>query len=92
MFGVTAATRIFVALEPVDLRQSFNGLFARVQAVLQEDPTSGHLYLFTNKQRNRLKILCYDGSGLWVYANASIAALSAGPKAREPAHCFAARN
>jgi hypothetical protein len=56
MLSASAATRIFVALEPVDMRQSFNGLFARVQAVLKEDPTSGHFFLFTNKNRNRLKI------------------------------------
>jgi transposase len=68
MLSVTAATRIFVALEPVDMRQSFNGLFARVQAVLKEEPTSGHLFVFTNKNRNRLKILCYDGSGVWIHA------------------------
>lgn len=68
MLSASAATRILVALEPVDMRQSFNGLFARVQAVLKEDPTSGHFFLFTNKNRNRLKVLCYDGSGLWVCA------------------------
>lgn len=68
MLSVSAATRIFVALQPVDMRQSFNGLYARVQAILQQDPTSGHLFVFTNKHRNRLKILCWDGSGLWVCA------------------------
>jgi transposase len=66
MLNVSPATRIFVALEPVDLRQSFNGLQARVQSVLQQDPLSGHLFLFTNRHRNRLKVLCFDGSGLWV--------------------------
>src|SRR2546428_2919896 len=60
--------RIFVALEPVDMRQSFNGLYARVQTVLREEPTSGHWFVFTNKLRNRLKILFWDGSGLWVCA------------------------
>src|SRR2546422_4032218 len=68
MLGLTAATRILVALEPVDMRQSFNGLYARVQSVLQEEPTSGHLFVFTNRPRNRLKILYWDGSGLWVCA------------------------
>ena len=68
MLSVTAATRILVALEPVDMRQSFNGLFARVQAVLKEEPTSGHFFVFTNKNRNRLTILCSDGSGVWIYA------------------------
>jgi transposase len=68
MLNLTGATRILVALEPVDMRQSFNGLYTRVQSVLQEEPTTGHLFVFTNKLRNRLKILFYDGSGLWVCA------------------------
>jgi transposase len=53
MISVTAATRVFVALEPVDMRQSFNGLYARVQSVLQEEPTSGHLFVFTNRHRHQ---------------------------------------
>ena len=68
MLSLSTATRVFVALEPVDLRQSFNGLYSRVQAVLQEDPMSGHLFVFTNRSRQRLKILFWDGSGLWVCA------------------------
>ena len=66
MLSLSTATRIFVALDPVDMRQSFNGLYARVQTVLQEEPTSGHWFVFTNKPRNRLKILFWDGSGLFV--------------------------
>ena len=62
------ATRVFVALAPVDLRRSFNGLCACVQEQLREDPLSGHLFVFTNQRRTRLKILCWDGSGLWVCA------------------------
>jgi hypothetical protein len=63
MITPTAATRIFVALAPVDLRQSFNGLCAWVQESLRQDPLSGHLFLFTNKHRNRLKALYWDGYG-----------------------------
>ena len=40
MLNLSTATRIFVALEPVDMRKSFNGLYARVQSVLREEPTS----------------------------------------------------
>ncbi len=54
MFTLTPATRIFVALDPVDLRASFNRLCAWVQQHLAEDPLSGHLYVFTNRQRRRL--------------------------------------
>lgn len=64
MPSLSAVTRIFVALHPVDMRQSFNGLYARVQSVLEQEPTSGHWFVFTNKRRNRLKILFRDGSGL----------------------------
>jgi transposase len=68
MFALTPATRVFVALAPVDLRRSFNGLCACVEQVLLQDPVSGHLFLFTNSRRTRLKILYWDGSGLWVCA------------------------
>ena len=68
MLSLSPATRIFVALDPVDMRQSFNGLYSRVQSVLGQEPTSGHYFLFTNKRRNRLKILFFDGSGLWIFA------------------------
>jgi transposase len=63
MFTCTPATPIFVALDPVDLRASFNGLCAWVQQKLAEDPLSGHLYVFTNRKGNRLKILFWDGDG-----------------------------
>ena len=68
MLSLSLATRIFVALAPVDMRKSFNGLYAHVQSVLSEDPLSGHVFVFTNKARNRMKFLVWDGSGLWVCA------------------------
>jgi transposase len=68
MLNLSAATRVFVATQPVDLRGSFNRLFALTQSVLAQDPLSGHWFVFTNRHRNRLKILFWDGSGLWVCA------------------------
>lgn len=68
MLSVTTATRVFVATAPVDLRASFNRLFALTRSVLQQDPLSGHWFVFTNQERNRVKILFWDGSGLWVCA------------------------
>lgn len=68
MFGLGAATRIYLAAGPTDLRKSFEGLYGLVRDHLLCDPLSGHLFLFTNGQRNRLKLLFYDGSGLWVCA------------------------
>jgi transposase len=68
MLSFSPATRIFVALQPVDMRYGFNGLYAQVQTVLQEKPLSGHLFVFSNRLRNRLKILFWDGSGLIICA------------------------
>lgn len=68
MLSLSPATRIFVAVAPIDMRKGFNGLYAHVQGVLQQDPLSGHLFVFTNRTRNRLRIFYWDGSGLWVCA------------------------
>ncbi|MBD2575543.1 MULTISPECIES: IS66 family insertion sequence element accessory protein TnpB [Oscillatoriales] len=68
MLGFTGALKVYVALEPADMRKSFNGLFALTRNTLGEDPRGGALFLFTNRSRNRLKILYWDGSGLWVMA------------------------
>ena len=68
MFSVTSATRVLVATTPVDLRGSFNRLYSLVVEQLKGDPLSGHLFVFTNSRRNRLKVLYWDGSGLWVCA------------------------
>jgi transposase len=67
MLSLSPATRVFVAVSPVDGRKSFNGLHILVKEVLQQDPVSGHLFVFTNKRKNRLKILFWDGSGLVLY-------------------------
>lgn len=68
MLSLGAATRVLVATSPVDLRGSFNRLYGLVSEQLKADPLSGHLFVFTNRQRNRLKVLYWDGSGLWVCA------------------------
>jgi transposase len=68
MFGLGLATKIYIALEPIDMRKGFEGLYGLVSDPLGHDPLSGHLFLFTNKTRTRLKALVWDGSGLWVCA------------------------
>jgi transposase len=68
MRNVTSATRVLVATTPVDLRGSFNRLYSLVVEQLKGDPLSGHLFVFTNGRRNRIKVLYWDGDGLWVCA------------------------
>jgi transposase len=68
LLSVTSATRVLVATTPVDLRGSFNRLYGLVVEQLKGDPLSGHLIVFTNRRRNRVKVLHWDGDGLWVCA------------------------
>jgi len=68
MFALSPATRIFLRPGATDMRKSFNGLLALAQHQMQQDPLSGHLFVFCNRQRQRLKILFFDGSGIWVCA------------------------
>jgi transposase len=68
MLGVGAATRIYVATGATDMRLGFNGLFGLVRDKLACDPLNGHLYLFANARRDRMKVLFFDGTGLWVCA------------------------
>jgi transposase len=60
--------RIYLAVEPVDMRKSFNGLWVVASEKLKEDPKSGAVFAFTNKKRDRLKLLYWDGTGVWVLA------------------------
>src|SRR5579872_6706197 len=68
MFGLGAATKIYIAIGAVDMRKGFEGLHGLVRDHLGQDPLSGHLFLFTNRTHTRLKALVWDGSGLWVCA------------------------
>jgi len=53
---------------PTDMRKSFNGLSGLVRSRMKADPLSGDLFVFCNRLRNRLKILYFDATGMWVFA------------------------
>ncbi|HVH87427.1 MAG TPA: IS66 family insertion sequence element accessory protein TnpB [Terriglobales bacterium] len=61
------AARIWLAVEPTDMRCGFDRLAERVRAVIGQDPLSGHLFLFRSRRGDRLKILHWDQDGfvLW---------------------------
>jgi transposase len=88
VLSLSPATRVFVALAPVDMRQSFNGLYAQVQTVLQQDPLTGHYFVFTNRLKNRVKVIFWDGSGLWVCAKRLERGRFGWPAGEEPSRCL----
>jgi transposase len=61
-------TRVFVSKDPADMRASYDTLFAKAKTVLNQDPWSGHLFVFMNTRRNSIKCLYYDGTGLVIIA------------------------
>jgi len=66
MLSFSGSLKVFVAVAPCDLRKGFNGLHGLVTEKLGEDPRQGALFVFSNRRHTRLKILCWDGTGLWV--------------------------
>ena len=66
MFGLGLATRVYLAVGATDLRKGFEGLFGLVKDRLGLEPLSGHVVCFCNRSRSRIKVLFWDGSGLWL--------------------------
>jgi transposase len=64
-----ASTRIFVCVQPVDLRKSFDGLAKCTREIVQRDRTSGALFLFTGRRATSLKCLWWDTSGYCILYN-----------------------
>lgn len=63
MLTLPSCVRIFVAAEGVDLRRGFDGLAAATRSLIREDPLNGHLFVFLNRRRNRVKLLVWDRTG-----------------------------
>lgn len=62
----TRGLRVCLAAAPVDLRRSFEGLALLVNEALGEDERSSQIFVFSNKRRDRIRLLYWDGSGLWL--------------------------
>ncbi len=68
MLSFNGHLKIYVAVEGCDMRKSYEGLAALVRTSFAQDLRTGSLFVFSNRQRSRLKILYWDGTGLWVLA------------------------
>jgi transposase len=64
MISFNRRTKVFVCKEPTDMRASYDTLFAKAKGVLNQDPFSGHLFVFINRHRSSIKCLYWDGTGL----------------------------
>jgi transposase len=68
MLSFNRRTKIFVSKDPTDMRASYDTLFSKAKVVLNQDPFSGHLFLFINSKRTSIKCLYYDGTGFVIIA------------------------
>ena len=67
MISVPAGLRIVVATAPVDGRKGMDSLAAVVQQALRDNPFSGDIFIFRTKKADRIKIVAWDGTGLWLH-------------------------
>lgn len=68
MINPGPAIKVHLLAGGTDMRLGYEGLYALARGLLHEDPLSGHVFGFCNKNRNRVKFLYWDGSGLWICA------------------------
>ena len=68
MLSLSSRTRVFAALGVTDMRKSYDTLAELVRRVIGEDPLSGDVFVFCNRARNRIKLLCFDRGGYWLVA------------------------
>jgi transposase len=67
MIALSAYTKVYLAKDATDMRKSFRGLITLTEAVLRQEPVSGHLFVFVNRRRDLMKILYWDGTGFCIW-------------------------
>ena len=68
MIALSLHTKVYLARDATDMRKGFPGLIALTEAVLRQEPSSGHLFMFLNRRGNMMKILYWDGTGFCIWA------------------------
>lgn len=66
MLYLTQETPILLAVEPVNFRKQMDGLIALCEQVLSANPRSGQLFVFINRARTMVRVLCYENGGYWL--------------------------
>jgi len=66
MLSLPTSVRVYLARGATDMRKSIDGLAAVTKEVLEHEPMSGHLFVFCNRRRDRIKILYWERSGFWL--------------------------
>jgi transposase len=84
MLSFAGSLKVFLAVEPCDFRQGFNGLEGLVRERMKEDAESGALFVFTNRRRNRLKMLYWDGTRPWLLTKRLERGTFSWPQSMEP--------
>jgi transposase len=92
MISLAADTRIFIAIGNTDMRKGFDALAAIVEHTLKLDPLSGHLFLFVNRRRDRMKVLYWDRDGLAIWYRRLEQGTYQLPEARQSDHCVEVRS
>lgn len=67
MINLPAGTQIYLAQVPVDMRKAISGLSAYIADILQDNPSTGHVFIFYNKNRRILKALYWDKNGFMLW-------------------------
>ncbi|MCP3916884.1 MAG: IS66 family insertion sequence element accessory protein TnpB [bacterium] len=82
MLTLPTSVHIYLCAHPVDLRRGVDGLAAITREVLLREPLEGHLFVFTNRRRTRVRILAFDGTGYWLMTKRLEAGRFTWPRAR----------
>jgi transposase len=82
MIGPGTGVRVYLACGVTDMRKGIDGLAAKAQEVLRQDPCSGAVFAFRGRRGDRLKLLYWDGQGFCLYYKISRRAAFPGPRPR----------
>lgn len=88
MIDLHTGTKIWLAAGVTDMRRGFDGLSAKVQTVLEQQPFSGHVFVFRGRRGDIVKLLWWDGDGLCLFAKRLERGRFIWPQATEGAVCL----